>query len=106
MVVDVTTVLATTTKNSPRLTQHFLTDGTTECFFLRCMSVRITILVGMCMSQRVSGRFLTFCSVGCTAHCAYRNLFPSGLSALKIRVIVRKNDVNAQIQIILKSLTQ
>jgi hypothetical protein len=43
-------------------------------------------------------KVLKISSSGCTAHCAYRNVFPSRLSVLK----VCKNDASAQIQIKLK----
>jgi hypothetical protein len=45
-----------------------------------------------------------FCCVGCTALRAYRNLWLCGLSVLKLRVIVWKNDVSVLTQIILYSL--
>ena len=42
--------------------------------------------------QKVSGRMcLKFCCVGSTAYCAYRDLWPGGLSALAIRVCTREN---------------
>jgi hypothetical protein len=41
--------------------------------------------------QKVAGKmFLKFCCVGSTAYCTYRYLWPSGLSALVIRVGIRK----------------
>ena len=49
-------------------------------------------------------KVLKFCSVGCTAHCAYRYVFPSGLSALKIRVIIWTNEASAQMQVKLRTL--
>jgi hypothetical protein len=56
------------------------------------------------MSQKVSGKmFLKFCFVGCTADCVYRNLWPSGRSAWKIRVIMWGND-DVQTQLILCDL--
>jgi len=66
MVVDVTTVLATTTTTKyPRLTQHFLTYGTTVRLCLRCLSIGIVIFVGLCRSQCVEYFKILFCWLYC-----------------------------------------
>ena len=52
------------------------------------------------MSQKVSRRIF-FC-LGYSTHGAYRNQWPHGLSAFKIRVIICKDGVTVQTQIVLK----
>ena len=56
----------------------------------------------MWMSHKASGRvIIKFCCVGYAALMAERILWPCGLSALKISVIIWKNDATVWAQIIL-----
>ena len=50
-------------------------------------------------SENIQTSFLN-CCVGYTAHCAYRNFWLCGLNAWKIRVIMWKNNLIVQNQII------
>ena len=47
--------------------------------------------------------FFLFCCLGYSTHCEYRNQWPRGLIIFKIRVIICKDDVTVQTQIVLYS---
>jgi len=61
---------------------------------------QLTIQIQICeWGQKVVEKIFFFfllnfklCCCGCTPHCAYSNLWPSGLSVLKMKVIMWTND--------------
>ena len=54
-------------------------------------------------SESIQKIFFLFCCLGYSTHCAYRNQWPCGLSAFKIRVIICKDDFTVHTQIVLYS---
>lgn len=74
---------------------HDVPLGSTTTTHVRWLTIQIQICG---WSQKVAGKILFFllnfklCCCGCTPHCAYSNLWLSGLSVLKTKEIMWTND--------------